>query len=118
MHASYSSSQLKDEEAVMPYVFSSTEENEETLDDIDKGQLKITPTLMPEQKTHTLMPYTPPHRRFSASYVKKDKNHQLNYKTQKTMPNHNHRSKYKTQNKMRNHAQVPEICCGFLQSKE
>ena len=81
---------------------------------------------MPEQKTNTLMPYIPPQERFRASYVKKDKNHhlkyktqktmpnhnhRLKYKTQKTMPNHNHRSKYKTQNKMQNHAQVPEFCC-------
>ena len=35
--AFYSSSQLKDEEVVTPYVFSSTEEQEETLVDIDKG---------------------------------------------------------------------------------
>ena len=51
-HASYSSSQLKDEEVVMPYVFSSTEEKEETLVDIDKGQLKITPPPMPEKKPY------------------------------------------------------------------
>ena len=41
-HESYSSSQLKNEEAVMPYVFSSKQDKEETLVDIDKGQLKIT----------------------------------------------------------------------------
>ena len=35
-HASYSSSQLKDEEAVTPFVFPSTKEKEETLVDIDK----------------------------------------------------------------------------------
>ena len=35
-HASYSSSQLKDEEAVTPYVFPSMKEQEETLVDIDK----------------------------------------------------------------------------------
>ena len=34
--ASYSSSQLKDEEAVTPFVFPSTKEKEETLVDIDK----------------------------------------------------------------------------------
>ena len=33
---SYSSSQLKDEEAVKPYVFPRTKEQEETLVDIDK----------------------------------------------------------------------------------
>ena len=33
---SYSSSQLKDEEAVTPYVFPCTKEQEETLVDIDK----------------------------------------------------------------------------------
>ena len=48
VHVSYSSSQLKDEEAVTPYVFSSTEEQEETLINIDKGQLKITHAPMPE----------------------------------------------------------------------
>ena len=36
-HVSYSSSHFKDEEAVTPCVFSSTEEQEETLADIDKG---------------------------------------------------------------------------------
>ena len=36
VHVSYSSSQLKDKEAVTPYIFSSTKEQEETLDDIDK----------------------------------------------------------------------------------
>ena len=80
--------------------------------------LTITLAPMPKQKTHTLMPYIPPHKRFGASYVKKDKNHCLKYKTQKTMPNHNHCSKYKTQNKMWNHAQVPEICCNFIQGME
>ena len=99
-HASYSSSQLKDEEAVTPCVFSSTKEQEETLVDSDKGQLKITPAPMPEQKTHTLMPYIPPHGRSMESYVNNDKNHHLKYKTHKTMPNHNHCSKYKNQNKM------------------
>ena len=34
---SYSSSQLKDEEAITPYVFSSMKDQEETLVDIDKG---------------------------------------------------------------------------------
>ena len=66
-HASYSLSHLKDKEGVMPYVFSSTEEHEENLVDIDKGQLKITPAPMPEQKTHTLMPYIPPHKRSKES---------------------------------------------------
>ena len=33
---SYSSSQLKDEEAITPYVFSSTKDQKETLVDIDK----------------------------------------------------------------------------------
>ena len=94
--ASYSSSQLKDEEVVMPYVFSSTEEQEETLVDIDKWQLKITPAPIPEQKTHTLMSYIPPHKKFRASYIKKDKNYRLKYKTHKTVPNHNHHSKNKT----------------------
>ena len=73
---------------------------------------------MPKRKTHTLVSYIPPHIRLRESYIKKEKNHRLKYKTQKTMPNHNHRSKYKTQNKMRNHAQVPEICCSFLPSRE
>ena len=82
-HASYSSSKLKYEEAVTPYVCLSTEEQEETLDDIDKGQLKITPAPMPKQKTHTLVSYIPPHIRFRESYIKKDKNHRLKYKTQK-----------------------------------
>ena len=47
---------MKEEEAFTPYELSSTEEQEEILNDIDKGQLKITPTLMSEQKntlTHT-----------------------------------------------------------------
>ena len=37
-HASYSSSPLKDEEVITPYVFSSTEAREESLIDIDKEQ--------------------------------------------------------------------------------
>ena len=92
-HASYSSSQLKDEEAVMPYLFSSIEEQEETLKDIDKGQLKITPAPSSEQKMHKMTSYISPHIRYKESYVNKDKNHKLKYKTQKTMHNHNHRSK-------------------------
>ena len=66
-HAYYPSTQLKYEKAITPYVSSSMEEQEETFDDIDKGQLKIIPALMPKQKTHTLMPYNPPNRRFKAS---------------------------------------------------
>jgi len=116
--ASSCSTQLKDENTAMPYVSSSREELEESFDDMDKGQVKITLAPISEQKTHTLMPCIPPHRRFRESYVKKDKNHHLKYKTQKTMPNHNHCSKYKTQNKMQNHAQVPEICCSFIQGME
>ena len=49
-HVSYSSSQLKDEEEVTPYVFSSTEEQGETLVDIDQGKLKIILAPMPKQK--------------------------------------------------------------------
>ena len=64
------------------------------------------------------MSYIPTYRRFKASFIKKDKNHRLKYKTQKTMLNDNHYSKYKTQNKMWNHAQVPEICCSFIQGME
>ena len=60
---SNSSSQLKDEEAIMAYVFPSTKEKEETLVNIDKWQLKITHAPMPKQKnTYIGFLHSPSHK--------------------------------------------------------
>ena len=62
-HASYSSSPLKDEEVITPYVFSSTEAREESLIDIDQEQNQYhSCTYARTKSTYTGFLHSPSHK--------------------------------------------------------